>query len=509
MKKLFPIYIIALTGALALLACSGDSTEAIPSKELLNVNAEKVIDAASITDTIGVRANCRWTVELVKGWEDLIVSTHEGSGNGAVRLDMQKNDQTAAREGIIRVVSNSGVVIRTVTIRQRGIDPYIEVSKTALDETWEGGEQIVTIRSNADWQIISDGKPGFHCSTQEGSGNGSVSFTTDENMTEEERSSVFTIQTKNDGVSRQVSAVVTITQSPRTIEIEAKPDDEISVVADGGTQVISVTCTDRWAITGGADGFSCDITEGNKNGEVKIVVGENMYETERTATFVFSTVGTSVIKTDQITLRQAGKQVRVDVANGEIMPQAIGGTYQIEVLCNAAWVASSDASWIRVTSAQGEGNGMAVITCDANTSTTARTGMVIIRAGSQGQYTAPVRIVQQPGAAPTVERPAVSGVGKYGATVSFGYQSPTSNVTEYGVCYATHELPTVNDQVVRRSGEGTGGSDSITLSNLESGTTYWVRPFARNATGITYGEQQSFTTAGTAPGEDDNIDPQL
>lgn len=499
---------IAVVGALALTACSGDDPQGTPSKELLDVNPDKVIDANSITDTIAVKANCRWTVDLVKGWDDLVLSTHEGSGNGAIRLDMQKNAQTTTREGVLRVVSNTGVIIKTVNVKQRGIDPYIEVSKTAIEETFEGGEQIVTIRSNAEWEIFSDGMPGFHCSTTEGNGNGSVSFTTDPNPYEEERTSVFTIQSKNDGVSRLASATVVITQKPRTIEISVQPQDVISVVADGGTHVIAVTCTDNWVVTGGADGFTCDVQGGEKNGQVRITVAENMYETERTATFVFTTVGTSADKSASVTLRQDGKQVTLATSVGSLMAQAIGGSYQIPVLCNAAWWATSSASWLNVETAQGEGDGAVSLNCEQNTQTTTRSAVVTIMAGSHQQYVTTVTVEQRPGAAPSVQQTVVSEVSKYSAVVSFGYQSSTSVVSEYGVCFATHENPTVNDGKVARSGNDTGNDVTFTLSNLESGTMYFVRPFARNATGITYGEQVSFTTAGKMPGDDDNPDPQ-
>ncbi len=65
-------------------------------------------------------------------------------------------------------------------------------------------------------------------------------------------------------------------------------------------------------------------------------------------------------------------------------------------------------------------------------------------------------------------------------------------VTERGVCWATTENPTILDNKTE-NGNGTG-SFIITLSSLSEGTTYYVRAYAINAEGTSYGNLISFTT---------------
>lgn len=66
------------------------------------------------------------------------------------------------------------------------------------------------------------------------------------------------------------------------------------------------------------------------------------------------------------------------------------------------------------------------------------------------------------------------------------------SVTERGVVYSTNQNPTVADTKVV-SGSGLG--DFIcNLTNLQEGTTYYVRAYAVNAKGTAYGEEVSFTT---------------
>ena len=69
-------------------------------------------------------------------------------------------------------------------------------------------------------------------------------------------------------------------------------------------------------------------------------------------------------------------------------------------------------------------------------------------------------------------------------------------VSARGVCWSTSETPTTSDDKISY-----GGSSDITMSlnNLEPNTTYYVRAFAINAAGTSYGEQKSFTTLTAGP----------
>ena len=68
-----------------------------------------------------------------------------------------------------------------------------------------------------------------------------------------------------------------------------------------------------------------------------------------------------------------------------------------------------------------------------------------------------------------------------------------AEVTERGICYATHEEPTVFDYKVP-GGEGLG-LFQCRMSGLEMLTTYYVRAYAKNSEGYAYGNEVSFVTA--------------
>lgn len=65
-------------------------------------------------------------------------------------------------------------------------------------------------------------------------------------------------------------------------------------------------------------------------------------------------------------------------------------------------------------------------------------------------------------------------------------------VFERGVCWSTNENPTILDNHTN-DGVGIGLFKSL-MTGLSRGTTYYVRSYAINSLGTTYGEQQSFST---------------
>ena len=67
-----------------------------------------------------------------------------------------------------------------------------------------------------------------------------------------------------------------------------------------------------------------------------------------------------------------------------------------------------------------------------------------------------------------------------------------ATITERGVVYSTTPNPTTsNSKVVSGSGKG---SFTCNLSNLQDGVTYYVRAYAVNQKGTSYGEEKSFKT---------------
>ncbi|MFM7017552.1 PKD-like domain-containing protein, partial [Flavobacterium sp.] len=65
-------------------------------------------------------------------------------------------------------------------------------------------------------------------------------------------------------------------------------------------------------------------------------------------------------------------------------------------------------------------------------------------------------------------------------------------ITSIGVCWSTSPNPTIANTKTTQT--GILGSFTSTLTGLTSGTTYYVRSYATNSSGTSYGNQVSFTT---------------
>lgn len=98
-----------------------------------------------------------------------------------------------------------------------------------------------------------------------------------------------------------------------------------------------------------------------------------------------------------------------------------------------------------------------------------------------------------PASVPVLTTTEISSITK--TTANSGGNITTDGgapVTAYGVCWNTSPSPT-NGNNITNDGTGTGNFTSG-LSGLTPGTTYYVRAYATNSAGTTYGNELSFTT---------------
>ena len=107
--------------------------------------------------------------------------------------------------------------------------------------------------------------------------------------------------------------------------------------------------------------------------------------------------------------------------------------------------------------------------------------------------------------APTVGTLEVTDVTLDSAKVVYNVTDDGgADVTARGVCWSISQNPTINND---KTNDGTGvGAYTSQLSNLTAQTTYYVRAYATNEMGTSYGEEKSFTTLSEDNNEDDNGD---
>ena len=94
---------------------------------------------------------------------------------------------------------------------------------------------------------------------------------------------------------------------------------------------------------------------------------------------------------------------------------------------------------------------------------------------------------------PTVTTNSVTNITKTGARCGGNVTSDgNAAVTARGVCWSTSQNPTISNN---KTTDGSGvGQYSSALNNLQPNTTYYVRAYATNSQGTSYGTQKSFKT---------------
>lgn len=94
---------------------------------------------------------------------------------------------------------------------------------------------------------------------------------------------------------------------------------------------------------------------------------------------------------------------------------------------------------------------------------------------------------------PTATTGSVTSVTSHSAICSGNVTADGgSSVTSRGICWSTAPNPTINSNS-ETNGYGLG-SFSCEMNNLQNNTTYYVRAWARNSNGVSYGAERTFKT---------------
>ena len=108
-------------------------------------------------------------------------------------------------------------------------------------------------------------------------------------------------------------------------------------------------------------------------------------------------------------------------------------------------------------------------------------------------YGAEKEFVTKMAEAPVVETIEVTDITYTSAKVGGNVVSTGGvEITERGVCYSTTENPTIENS--KKVVDGGFGGFTVVLSGLQLETKYYVRAYAQNKKGVSYGEQINFET---------------
>ena len=302
---------------------------------------------------------CDWSASSSAPWLR-ITGGANGSGNGNVGFAVDPN--TGANRSATLTVAG-----QQIQITQTGCSFSIAPSSQSFGSGGGPGSIAVTATAGCTWTAVSNDAWVTITSGGSGSGTGTVSFTVGANGSAA-RSGTITVAGERFTVNQAAGAVTcTFLVAPLSATFPAT----------GGTASVDVSTTAGCPWTAAANAPWASISagaSGNGPGRVDYTVQANTETAARS--------GTLTVAGQAVNLTQAAAACTYAIdPTSQVFPASGGaGSINVSAQGGCAWVATSGAPWIQITSgAFGSGSGTVSFNVAANNTGTARQGQITIQ----------------------------------------------------------------------------------------------------------------------------------
>ncbi len=189
-----------------------------------------------------------------------------------------------------------------------------------------------------------------------------------------------------------------------------------NVSYQAGTTSFTVNSNVAWTVSEDVSWLSVTSTSGTNDGRLIVSYDTNSSSISRVGQILISGSGLSRI----VTIHQTGSLATISVTPNNQMVTSLAGTTTLAITSNTQWSVSENVSWLSVSPASGNNNGVVTVTFDANTSPATRTGQIYI---TGNRKTISVSITQE--AAPVFLGviPQNSNVSSNAGTISLNVNS--------------------------------------------------------------------------------------
>ncbi|MDR2918526.1 MAG: BACON domain-containing protein [Tannerella sp.] len=356
--------------------------------------------------------------------------------------------------------------------------PTLEVSPDSLALPFSGGEASFTVTSNTSWTVSceEEAEGWLEFSTHSGSGNGTVTITAIENAVKFQRTATITVS--GDGITQTIN----ITQGEFEPSLNVS-EESLSFSYSNEQKSFSITSNTRWKVSSSESWLSVSPTSGSGDSTITVSSSINSLTSDRTATVTVS--GDGITRTISVT--QAKSPLSVSTNSLSFSSEVKEQTFTIQF--NASWTVSSDASWLTVSPASGNGNGTVKVKAAANSSAWERTATITIKGGS---FSAKISVTQSRGPLSVSSNSLFLVSGGEEETFSVNSNtswtvrsnatwltvSPASGSGEGTVKVKAAANPSTSDRTATITVSGGGVSESISVKQYGTPTgsaMFWTR----------------------------------
>jgi endonuclease/exonuclease/phosphatase family metal-dependent hydrolase len=364
--------------------------DAKPEEKYLTLSSSDDIacDAAGGSYSVSLSSNVEWQTTLTNVTPSFSPWCTVSPGQGvpaaeprSISIEVAPNADLVPRSAIISFVG-AGELAQSITVRQEGVVPSLQLSEKNINADPRGGTFVVNVTSNVPWQMgdipswcrISSSGMGINTSD--------LTITVAENTT-------TAIRKADIGITGEglVAQSITVTQTGQAKVCSVSPS-EIAMKSQGGSYQVEVTSNVGWRVAANGSGswFSVTPSSGTASTTVTVKAEPNPANAARTASIQFES---EVVPMPTVSLRQEAKPeekyLNLSIPGLTVGPEADVHTFTIR--SNTSWVIGSIPNWLSINSTKGQGEKEIRLTTLPNESTEGRSCLISIEGeGVEQQY---------------------------------------------------------------------------------------------------------------------------
>lgn len=342
---------------------------------------------------VDVVSNIDWQLsENIPEWLHPNISS--GSGNGTIIFTVDPHGSFDSRTATVSITSinETPSISRELTFIQKGRE--FKVSPPIFpDVNAKGGNVIVSVLSNVNWQLSEKMPEWIHSNVKNGFGDGTISLSIDANDTFEKRTASVKIFTM-DGAT-EIFREVLITQNQRIFNVT--PTLFPNINPEGESVQVAVTSNVDWQVAENVPAWiRPSLQAGSDNGNITFVIESNTTSGLRTASVKLYTILGGVEVSKIVTFTQ--QNVRLEVSPDSYLNiDEQGGNLKVNVVSNLNWqITGNIPGWLHPSHQSGFGNGSINFAVEANNTFVSRSATVTISASvGTGVLTREVEFTQK------------------------------------------------------------------------------------------------------------------
>jgi len=259
----------------------------------------------------------------------------------------------------------------------------------------------------------------------------------------------------------------------------------------------------QWKITEDIEWLDCKPISGTTEKEATSVVvsvnREGWVKGEYSRTFAISSNGGSEVITANMTITGCNLSIEPEEIDFGSTKSTIQLTLTNKGKGTIDYQAASSNEWLNLSKTSGKVTEKDYITVSVNRGALAAgeySGVITITV-DKDVVNIPVKLSISAKARPVVSLDDIKNIAYNGATLAGTVVNVgNSKITRYGFCWSQKTEPTIEDSFTDMGDCSVPLSFEGILTNLAANTKYHVRAYAENDEGISYSNEENFTTAG-------------